>query len=333
VPDPADKKRGQEVVVAVDAATGKTRWEHRYPVAMLPKQETFRGDPIGPQATPLLHAGRLVALGYAGLLHALDPATGKVLWRHDVVADYGATPVQFGFSGSPVAHNDTVLVHVGGKQAAVIAFAASDGAVRWKSEPAEPSYATPVLTAVAGEEQVVQVTRDHILGLAATDGATRWKYDLKVKGYTNVPTPLPLPGDRLLVSGQGIVGTRLLKLTRDAAAEVWAVKQPQWFYFNWLPLGDVAVGYPDKTLTALRLGDGEVAWKAGGLLGGTLVAAGGECVRLREDGQLARLTLTAEAAGEAKPLAKVEGRCWTPPAVAGGVVYARSNKELVAVRP
>ena len=330
VPDPADKTRGTEVVVAVDAATGVTRWEHKYPVAMLPKQQTFRGDPIGPQATPLLHAGRLVTLGFAGVLHALDPATGKVLWKHDLPADFGATPVQFGFSGSPVGYKDTVLVHAGGSQAAVIAFAAGDGAVRWKSAPAEPSYATPVLMTVAGEEQVIQLTRDHVCGFAAADGAARWKFVLKVPGLTNVPTPLPLPGDRLLISGQGADGNRLLQLTRDSATEVWAVKSPRFFYFNWLAVGDTLYGCPDKAFVAFNMADGEPRWSAGGIAGGTLVKVGDEFLRLRESGNLDRLPLTPDAASTPKPIGLVAGRCWTPPAVANGVVYVRSTKELVA---
>jgi outer membrane protein assembly factor BamB len=326
-----DKKTGEEVVLAADAATGDTRWEHRYPLAMRPNQQTFRGDPIGPQATPLVHAGRLVTVGFAGALHALDPATGAVAWRHDLVADFGATPVQFGFSGSPVGLGDRILVPVGGNRAAVVALSAADGAVRWASEPAEPSYATPVVMSVAGEQQVVQVTRDHVLGLSAADGTTRWKYPFKDKGLTNVPTPLPLPGDRLLISGQGADGTRLLQLTRTSAAEVWARKQPRFFHFNWLTADRLVFGYADKSLVAVRLADGETAWTKGGLAGGNLARVGDAFLRLRETGDLARLRLTADGAGEPEPLATAAGRCWTPPAVSGTTVFVRSNRELLAV--
>ncbi len=168
------REAGSEVVVCLEAATGKTRWEHRASVAMLPKQESFTSDPIRPQATPLLWQGKLLTLGFTGLLTCFDAATGRVLWEHDLVKAFGATPVQFGFSASPMLSEGAFLVHVGGKQATLIAFEPRDGCVRWSSAPAEPSYATPVLVRVEGEDQLVQVTRDTIVSVAAKDGAPRW---------------------------------------------------------------------------------------------------------------------------------------------------------------
>jgi outer membrane protein assembly factor BamB len=75
---------GVEVVVSLDATTGKTRWEQKTPVAMLPKQESFTNDPIRPQATPLLWQGKLLTLGFTGLLKCFEAATGKVLWERDL---------------------------------------------------------------------------------------------------------------------------------------------------------------------------------------------------------------------------------------------------------
>ncbi|MBX9628431.1 MAG: PQQ-like beta-propeller repeat protein [Gemmataceae bacterium] len=339
VPDPKDKKRGEEVVVALDPATGKTKWEHKYPAAMLPKQETYRGAPVGPQATPLVGGGRVFAVGFAGLFHCLDAATGKVLWKHDLVAEYDATPVQFGFAASPVAYKDVVLLHVGGKQAAVMAFDPKDGAVRWKSAPAEPAYATPVVAAFGGEDQVVQVTRDTLYGFAAADGSSRWTYPLPKPGLTNVPTPIPLPGDRLLVSGQGFQGTRLLEITkidgRFAAKPVWHRKEVEFFYCNWAVVGDVAYGYSANAgskFVALRWRDGEVLWEDGRQKDANLLAAGDGLLLLRGDGKLARARPTADDLGAGAEFQLLAGRCWTPPTLIGGRLYARNAAEVVAFR-
>src|SRR5687767_8351328 len=47
-------RRGEEeVVVAIDAATGVTRWEHAYPATWLSGMDAQQGP--GPHATPLVH--------------------------------------------------------------------------------------------------------------------------------------------------------------------------------------------------------------------------------------------------------------------------------------
>ena len=114
VPDPKKSSEGDEVVVGLDRATGKTLWERRDPVARLTGQQSYSGDPIRPQATPAISGSRVCTLGYTGLLSGFDSATGKLAWRHDLVKDFAATPVQFGFAASPLAAGGLFVVHVGG---------------------------------------------------------------------------------------------------------------------------------------------------------------------------------------------------------------------------
>lgn len=323
---------GSEVVVCLEAATGKTRWEHRRPVAMLPGQQSFTDDPIRPQATPLLWQGKLLVLGFTGLLTCLEATTGRVLWEHDLVKAFEATPVQFGFSASPIVSGGAFIVHVGGKQGALVAFEPRDGRVRWKSAPAEPSYATPVLVKVEGEDQLVQVTRDAIVGVAARDGAPRWSYPMPKAGLTNVPTPIALPNQQLLISGQGVVGTRLLALTRTGAKEVWANTKVTYFYCNWLTTRALVFGCNNGGfVSALRLSDGQELWKERGQTDANLLQVGEETLFLRGDGLLTRATVSAESLRTEPGITLLAGRCWTPPTRIAKTLYARDNKEIVAL--
>lgn len=333
IPTPPKNDTGIEVVIALDAKTGRTKWEHKYPVARLPKQETFRGAPVGPQATPCVGGGRVFTLGYAGVLTCLT-TEGKEVWTCDMVKDHAATPVQFGFSGSPVLSGGKLLVAAAGKQAGVIAFDQADGKVLWKSAPAEPAYATPVAAKLGGEEQVIHLTRDAVFGYSAADGTTRWTYPLPKAGLTNVPTPLVLPDDQVLVSGQGQVGTALLKITRTgdafAAKAVWQSKA-KFFYCNWLRAGDAVCGYADSRFVALRWKDGEQLWDSTTQNEGNVVAGDKTAVILRGDGRLTLAKLTVEGFEEGAKLQLFDGRAWSPPTVSGGVLYARNAKEIVAV--
>ena len=63
-----------EVVIALDAATGKTLWEHVYDAPLLPDMGMEYGP--GPHSTPLVAGDLVFAPGVTGKLHALDKKTG-----------------------------------------------------------------------------------------------------------------------------------------------------------------------------------------------------------------------------------------------------------------
>jgi hypothetical protein len=75
----------EEAVVALDAASGKTLWEHRYPSRV----EDFSFG-AGPHSTPLVVGDRVFTVGTNLQLFAFDKRTGKVLWSHDLIKDFGA---------------------------------------------------------------------------------------------------------------------------------------------------------------------------------------------------------------------------------------------------
>jgi outer membrane protein assembly factor BamB len=328
VPDAKAPATGTEVVACLDPKTGQPVWEHKYPVARLKGQESFSGEPVRPQATPAVLGTRVLTLGHAGKLKCFDAATGRVAWERDLVADFDATPVQFGFSASPLPLGDRFVVHVGGAKAGVVAFAAADGTVAWQSKPAAPAYASPVL---AGDT-LVQVTRDAVLGLSPADGTDRWTYPLPKPGLTNVPTPLPLPGGRLLVSGQGFLGTRLLEVTGGAVKEVWANEKVRFFYSNWVTDGTAVYGAVGDPFAAVALADGKELWKERGLAEANVVRVGPAALVLRGDGRLVRARLAPGGLDELGGDPLLTGRTWAAPTVIGDVLYARSEKEIVAVR-
>src|SRR5512134_420217 len=54
------RREGGEVVVALDAASGKTIWEHSYPRTVWPDMTPNFG--LGPNATPLILGERIVSI-------------------------------------------------------------------------------------------------------------------------------------------------------------------------------------------------------------------------------------------------------------------------------
>lgn len=331
VPNPKKPSEGEEIVVALDPAKGTTLWEHRTPVARLKGQESYSGDAIRPQATPALAGKRLCTLGYTGLLKCFDAASGKVQWEYDLVRAFDATPTQFGFAASPLVLGDRFIVHVGGKLAAVIAFEQATGKVAWKAKPGEPSYASPMLLREGTTDVIVQVTRDTLLGLDARDGSERWNYPLPKGGLTNVPTPLILPKQRLLISGQGVLGTRLLEITTDRQVkEVWKNDKVTFFYTNWVNDEATAYGAFAGFVGAIDLADGKELWRERGYQDANILRVGPETLLLRGDGRLVRMRMNRTGLKDGANENLLTGRTWTAPTVIGSTLYARSNQEIVA---
>ena len=73
----------------------------------------------GPRATPTWHDGRLYVLGATGEFRALDAATGRTLWRTDILADAGAGNIDYGMSASPLVVDNTVVVLPGGSERSI----------------------------------------------------------------------------------------------------------------------------------------------------------------------------------------------------------------------
>ena len=81
-------RRGQEeAVVALDAASGKTVWEFKYP-ASTDGVDFSQG--AGPHSTPLVIGNRIFAASSKRELLALDKTSGKLLWSHNFVKEYSA---------------------------------------------------------------------------------------------------------------------------------------------------------------------------------------------------------------------------------------------------
>jgi outer membrane protein assembly factor BamB len=169
------RRTQEEAVVALDAATGKTIWEFTYPAPTAGLDFEFGA---GPHSTPLIVGDRVFATSTLKELFALDKATGRRLWSHDFIKEYGSAKPDRGYTCSPLAFRDTVIVTVGGAGQAVAAFNQQSGALVWKSGSFTGSPASPVLIDVDGQTQLVVFGGDEVVGMetrqtAPGSGATR----------------------------------------------------------------------------------------------------------------------------------------------------------------
>lgn len=155
----------QEVIEALQPATGATIWQFGYPT-------TYRDDfgfDEGPRAVPVVASGVVYTFGAEGQLHAVDVATGKKLWSDDTAARFGVAKNFFGAGGSPLVEDGRVIANVGGKDAGIVAFEARTGRLLWKATTDGASYSSGVGATIGSERVAIFFTRN---GIVVLDPAT-----------------------------------------------------------------------------------------------------------------------------------------------------------------
>ena len=136
----------EEVVICLDAKNGETVWEFRYEHA--PWSGGQRGYGVGPRSTPLIAGEMLFTIGVAGKMLALNKDDGEVVWSHTLWdGEFRGNHLSHGYSSSPVACEDMVIVTVGDENASIVAFDQKTGRVKWKSPGFRNSFSSPQIGA------------------------------------------------------------------------------------------------------------------------------------------------------------------------------------------
>ncbi|MEO1088115.1 MAG: PQQ-binding-like beta-propeller repeat protein, partial [Acidobacteriota bacterium] len=242
-----------ERVLALDAATGELLWEHRYPAPLggVGVVDTSYGD--APQATPLLVDGRLVGLGFTGLLWAVNAEDGRPLWSKDLGARPDVKIPYFGHAASPLwvpsagGEGGSVVVLAGG----ALAFDPATGEERWRNRDFDASYASPVLLDTKFGRQIVAAGAGDVVGLDPDDGRLLWRHEYRNPQRTILATPLLIEDDLLFVSSY-FLGSRGLRLVaRDRVEQVWEQEDFQVSHFNVIRDGSTVYTTYRKQLLAL----------------------------------------------------------------------------------
>ena len=76
------RKGSQDIVIALDAATGKTAWETAIDAPHRQGMNVEAGP--GPHSTPLIVGDKIFATSVIGQLVALNRSTGKKVWSREL---------------------------------------------------------------------------------------------------------------------------------------------------------------------------------------------------------------------------------------------------------
>lgn len=257
---------GTERVLCLDEATGKEIWKHEYPV-------TYTiAYPAGPRCTPTVHGDRVYTLGAEGDLYCFEAATGKVVWSRDLKKDYATKAALWGWASHPLVDGDRLVCVVGTDVAHAAAFDLATGKEVWRTGSApEQGYVPPSIIEAAGVRQLVLAKPDAVYAVVPETGKLLWETPYNADNGSIIMTPVRV-GDHLYIGGyQG--KNLLLKLKADVPGVdvVWRNKPKQGISaVNVQPIAadGLVYGFHESgELRAMRIPEGDFAWKGGGPLG------------------------------------------------------------------
>jgi outer membrane protein assembly factor BamB len=323
-----------EAVVCWDAGDGRELWRFRYPSRFVNNQGS------GPRSTPTVDGDVVYTVGATGLMHCLRtrPAgpRGQVVWRRDLLQDFGAGNLTWGVSFSPLVVGNRVYVNPGGPAGnSVAALDAATGKTVWHALNDKAGYSSPVFATLAGKPQVVFFTGEAAVGLAPEDGKVYWRFPWRTDYDVNAATPLVAGDYVFLTSGYGR-GCVLLQIENEGPAQraspVYRNRRLLRGQFSTpVRYGDHLYGFDESYLKCIDLRTGEERWRHEGLGKGSLLVADGKLIVLGEFGRLVLAEVTPEAYRELSAVQFSEEKCWTVPALADGRLYLRDPRRVVCL--
>jgi len=279
-----------EVMRALDAATGKTIWETKYVATYKPNPAATRTHGTGPKSTPTFADGRLYTLGMSGMVTAFDAASGTLLWQKP------SPPVEplYHTAMSPLVDRGQMIAHVGGhSNGALTAFDARTGEVKWSWNGDGPAYGSPIAAELGGTRQIVTFTQDNLVSVSAASGELLWKRPYTVRATRNAVTPI-LHGQTVIISGLGMPVTAFRVMKRGdqwVSENVWENNDVTMDMSTGVLVGATLFGFSARNsgqFFALDANTGQTLWLSEGRQAdnAAVVRAGDVWVALQADAQL-----------------------------------------------
>jgi outer membrane protein assembly factor BamB len=333
------RKGDREVVIGLDANTGRTLWEHSYAAPTLAKMDLSYG--AGPHSTPLVADDLVYTIGMTGKMFCLDKLTGRPIWNHDLWVEYGGSLINVGYSSSPLAYKGMIIVQVGGPGRGLMAFDRRHGGVVWQAGSFRNSSSSPILAVVDGQQQLIAFMHGEIVGLTPDAGELLWSHPVTAEWnfHFNISTPVWGEGNLLFVSAAYGVGGRVLHLRQAAGkthvTQLWQSERTRVHKENAIRLGEViyaSTGHLGPAFfTAIEVKTGNVLWQDRSFSHASFIYADGRFIILDEDGTLGLATPSASGLTVHAKIELFDGTTWTVPSLIGTRLYVRDRKSIIAL--
>jgi outer membrane protein assembly factor BamB len=356
-----DRSGKSAVLSCLKSETGEELWKFEYPS----EYDDMYGYEPGPRCCPVVDGDRVYIFGVEGMLHCLQVADGKVLWKKDTTGDFGVVQNFFGVGSTPIVEGDLLLCQIGGSPAnspgiqsgevkgngsGLVAFDKKTGALKYKITDELASYASPVTATIDGRRWGFLFARGGLIGFEPATGKVDFQYPWRARILESVNASNPVvAGDLVLISECYGVGSSVLKVRPGGYEVVWSDgrKRDRALMTHWnTPIhldgyvyGSSGRHTQEAELRCVELATGKLQWSQPRLTRSSLLYVDGHFVCLGEDGALRLLKATPKQyeevwklvlrTPEGEPLLKYPA--WAAPVLSHGLLYVRGKDRLVCL--
>jgi outer membrane protein assembly factor BamB len=330
-----EQRGDDEVVAAYDVMTGQEVWQHAWRERFNTILPMSGGD--GPRATPTWADGLLYALGGRGELRCLEAATGRLVWRTNILQDNDADNLRWGMAGSPLVSGDAVIVHPGGLNGrSVAAYDRRTGRKLWTALDDQTAYVSPMQVSLLGVPQYLVVTASRVVGLSVDRRDVLWEFPWETGHDASAAQPIVIGDNRVFYSSGFGGGATVVELTngkdRFTVREVWRNNLMKNRQSTSVLHDGFIYGFDEGFLACIEASTGVPQWKRRGFGYGQLLLAADHLVAITEEGELVLINATPDRdkVQEIARIPAIEGETWNVPAFADGILLVRNTQQMAA---
>ncbi|MDR3689707.1 MAG: PQQ-like beta-propeller repeat protein [Fimbriimonas sp.] len=332
-----DSSSEQDVLRCLALADGREVWRTGYSAVIKRNHGISR-------TIPATDGKSVVTLGPKCMVLCVDVATGKPKWQLDLVEKYGVTVPEWYAGQCPLIDGNRIIFATGGN-CLFLALDLESGKELWTTPNPNGwlmTHSSIQPVTVDGEKTFVYCFNAGVAAVSAKDGKLLWDTDKWTVNTATVPTPLPVGGGRIFLSGGYNAGSMMLSVAKGSPT--WSVKVE-------FRLGPEVFGSDQQTpifyqghIYGVRPGgelvcldpQGKLCWSSGtaGRFGtASYLIADGKVVLLNDQGvmTLAEANEKAFKPLGSKPVLKGP-EAWGPIAIAGDRVLVRDATSLACLK-
>jgi len=310
----------QDTVTCLEAQSGKVLWKHSYDCPL--DDRFFEG---GPTSTPTVDGDHVYTLSRQGDLFCFEAISGKIIWSKNVQQEAEVRVPGWGFSSSPVVHENKLILNVGESG---IAIDKSTGTILWKSGAGEAGYMTPHPLKIGDRWFALIASGKFYQCVDLESGTVAWKHRWLTTNGCNAADPI-VDGDQVFISSGYGRGAAVLSFNSTAAKVVWNNTEMQNQLNSSVLVDGHLYGFDgneggEVQLKCMDFASGEVLWSHAGLGAGSLMVADNHLIILSETGELSIAPVSSKVFEMTSDAKILDGKCWTVPVLSNGLIYCRN---------
>jgi outer membrane protein assembly factor BamB len=327
-------RHGKEWVLALDVSQdGREVWAFE----IGPVRHQGGGYP-GPRATPTIDGELLFTLGCAGDLVCLDRTNGQLVWRRDLVKDFGGRIPNWAYSESVLVDGKAVVCTPGSEKSAIVSIDKRLGEEIWRSDfGLAAGYSSLIKCTISNVTQYVTLLDGAVVGVESSTGRLLWRWN-RPSGNNRVKIPTCVTLGKTVFAAAGYDTGSGLIWARRSGDEFTADELYFDGSFGGHEGGFVRVGYHlygsnnRGELMCLDYRTGELLWQSREPGHCAILYANGMLYCRDQRGPMTLVEATPEdyrQRGRFEQPSRTDKRAWPHPVIANGRLYLRDQHILL----